>query len=85
MRISYLADFYVTTGFQPPETMRAIWLSQAAVIVFGHVIAVILAHAAAVKLYDNVARAFRAGLPLAVFMVLYTWLGLWLLAAPKGG
>ena len=52
---------------------------------FGHVIAVILAHAAAVKLYDNVARAFRAGLPLAVFMVLYTWLGLWLLAAPKGG
>ncbi len=81
-----LADFYVTTGFfNHRETMRAIWLSQAAVIVFGHVIAVILAHAAAVKLYDNVARAFRAGLPLAVFMVLYTWLGLWLLAAPKGG
>ena len=65
--------------------MRVIWLSQAAFIVFGHVIAVVLAHAAAIKLYGDVARAFRAGLPLAAFMVLYTWLGLWLLAAPKGG
>ena len=81
-----LADFYVTTGFfNHRETMRFIWLSQAAFIVFGHVIAVVLAHGAAVKLYGDVARAFRAGLPLAVFMVLYTWLGLWLLAAPKGG
>ena len=81
-----LADFYVTTGFfNHRETMRIIWLSQAAFIVFGHVIAVILAHGAAVKLYGDVALAFRAGLPLAIFMVLYTWLGLWLLAAPKGG
>ena len=81
-----LADFYVTTGFfNHRETMRIIWLSQAAFIVFGHVIAVVLAHGAAVTLYGDVARAFRAGLPLALFMVLYTWLGLWLLAAPKGG
>ena len=81
-----LADYYVTTGFfNHRETMRVIWLSQAAVIVFGHVIAVILAHGAAVRVYGDVARAFRAGLPLAVFMVLYTWMGLWLLAAPKGG
>lgn len=81
-----LSGFYVTTGFfNHRETMRAIWLSQAGFIVLGHVVAVILAHGAAVKIYGDVARAFRAGLPLAVFMVLYTWLGLWLLAAPKGG
>ena len=81
-----LADYYVTTGFfNHRETMRVIWLSQAAVIVFGHVIAVMLAHGAAVRVYGKGARAFRAGLPLAVFMVLYTWMGLWLLAAPKGG
>ena len=81
-----LADYYVTTGFfNHRETMRVIWLTQAAVIVLGHVIAVILAHAATVQAYGDVTRAFRAGLPLALFMVLYTWLGLWLLAAPKGG
>jgi len=81
-----LADYYVTTGFfNHRETMRLIWLGQAACIVIGHVIAVVLAHAAAVHLYGTGERAFRAGLPLAVFMVLYTWLGLWLLAAPKGG
>ena len=81
-----LADYYVTTGFfNHRETMRLIWLTQAAVIVIGHVIAVILAHAAAIRAYGESARAFRAGLPLAVFMVLYTWMGLWLLAAPKGG
>ena len=81
-----LADYYVTTGFfNHRESMRVIWLSQAAVIVFGHVIAVMLAHGAAIRAYAEVGRAFRAGLPLAVFMVLYTWLGLWLLAAPKGG
>ena len=57
-----LSGFYVTTGFfNHRETMRAIWLSQAGFIVLGHVVAVILAHGAAVKIYGDVARAFRAG------------------------
>ena len=78
--------FYVTTGFfNHRETMRMIWLSQALVIVAGHVLAVVLGHAQALHLYRNLQRAFVAGLPLAIFMILYTWLGLWLLAAPKGG
>jgi hypothetical protein len=81
-----LDGYYVTSGFfNHRETMRVIWLSQAGLIVLGHVIAVILAHAASVQVYGNLKRASLAGLPLAVFMVLYTWLGLWLLAAPKGG
>ena len=79
-------EFYVTTGFfNHRETMRIIWLSQALIIVAGHVLAVVLAHAQALHLYRNLERAFVAGLPLAIFMILYTWLGLWLLAAPKGG
>ncbi len=78
--------FHVTTGFfNHRESMRLIWLSQAAIIVFGHVSAVILAHANAAQAYGDARRAFTAGLPLALFMILYTWLGLWLLAAPKGG
>ena len=81
-----LDGFHVTTGFfKHRESMRVIWLSQAAIIVFGHVLAVILAHANAVQAYGGIRRAFTAGMPLALFMILYTWLGLWLLAAPKGG
>jgi hypothetical protein len=81
-----LEGFHVTTGFfNHRESMRLIWLSQAAIIVFGHVLAVILAHAHAAQIYGGIRRAFAAGLPLAMFMILYTWLGLWLLAAPKGG
>ena len=81
-----LEGFHVTTGFfKHRESMRMIWLTQAAIIVFGHVLAVILAHANAAQAYGGIRRAFTAGLPLALFMILYTWLGLWLLAAPKGG
>ena len=81
-----LEGYYVTTGFfNHRETVRLIWLSQASVIVFGHVIAVILAHAVSVEVYGNSRKGFCAGLPLGIFMVLYTWLGLWLLASPKGG
>jgi len=77
---------YVTTGFfNHRETMRVIWLSQALIIVCGHVLAVVLAHAQALHVYRNLQRAFIAGMPVAIFMILYTWLGLWLLAAPKGG
>ena len=77
---------YVTTGFfNHRESMRLIWLSQALVIVSGHVLAVVLAHAQSLKTYCSLQRAFIAGMPLALFMIAYTWLGLWLLAAPKGG
>ncbi len=77
---------YVTTGFfNHRESMRLIWLSQALIIVSGHVLAVMLAHAQSLQTYRSLQRAFIAGMPLAIFMIIYTWLGLWLLAAPKGG
>ena len=77
---------YVTSGFfNHRESMRLIWLSQALFIVSGHVLAVVLAHSQSLKTYRSLQRAFIAGMPLAIFMIMYTWLGLWLLAAPKGG
>ncbi|WP_108483724.1 hypothetical protein [Oceaniglobus ichthyenteri] len=80
-----LGQFYVTTGFfNTQATVRVIWLSQAGIIVLGHVLAVLMAHRMATQIYGPGKRAVLAQLPLAAFMVLYTLLGLWLLAAPRG-
>ncbi len=80
-----LGTFYVTTGFFNTQgTVRVIWLSQAGAVVIGHVLAILLAHGVAVREYGPGRRALLAHAPLAVFMVVYTLFGLWLLAAPRG-
>jgi len=80
-----LGQFYVTTGFfNTQATVRTIWLTQAGIIVAGHIFGVLMAHRMATQLYGGGRRALIAQAPLAVFMVLYTLLGLWLLAAPRG-
>lgn len=80
-----LGQFYVTTGFfNTPGTVRLIWLSQAGAVVLGHVIAILLAHALALQAFGTHRRAALSQAPLALFMVLYTFFGLWLLASPRG-
>ena len=80
-----LGKFYVTTGFfNTHDTVKMIWLTQAAAVVTGHVLSVILAHSIAIRLWKDARRAVLSQLPLALFMILYTLLGLWLLAAPRG-
>jgi len=80
-----LGTFYVTTGFfNTQSSVRTIWLSQAGVVVFGHVISLLLSHRIALKLWSNAKAASMSQIPLALFMVFYTLLGLWLLAAPRG-
>lgn len=80
-----IGQFYVTSGFlNDYHSVEIIWLSQATVVVIGHVLSIMLAHAIAVDLFKNHRRAVLSQLPLATFMVVYTFLGLWLLAAPKG-
>lgn len=80
-----LEGAYVTTGFfNTPGTVRAIWLAQAGAVVAGHVIAVLLAHALAVRGGTSARRAVLGQAPLALFMVGYTVFGLWLLASPRG-
>ena len=80
-----LAEFYVTTGFfNTPGTVKLIWLTQAGVVVAGHVIAILLAHALALKDTPGTRRAVLGQAPLAAFMVAYTVFGLWLLASPRG-
>ena len=80
-----LDGFYVTTGFfNTPGTVRVIWLAQAGAVVAGHVIAILLAHALAIRGGAGARRAVLGQAPLAIFMVGYTVFGLWLLASPRG-
>lgn len=80
-----IQPFYVTTGFfNQIDSVRVIWLTQAGAVVIGHVWSVLLAHRLALDLFDDNRRASLATLPLSIFMIGYTMLGLWLLAAPKG-
>ncbi|MEO0891506.1 MAG: hypothetical protein AAFY35_02840 [Pseudomonadota bacterium] len=78
-------EFYVTTGFfNTPGTVKAIWLTQAGAVVVGHVVAILLAHALAMRDQMSTRRAVLGQAPLAAFMVAYTFFGLWLLASPRG-
>ena len=80
-----LGHFHVTTGFfNTPATVKAIWLTQAGAVVAGHVIAILLAHALAVRGHGSSWRAVLGQAPLAAFMIAYTFFGLWLLASPRG-
>ncbi|MEY8829931.1 hypothetical protein AB9K34_16210 [Sedimentitalea sp. XS_ASV28] len=80
-----MATFYVTTGFfNTQDSVRLIWLCQAAAVVAGHVLAILMAHLIALNHHGSARRAMLSQLPLAGFMVLYTLFGLWLLAAPRG-
>lgn len=80
-----LGKFYVTTSFfNTPSGVQAIFMAQAGAVIIGHVLSVLIAHAVATRLYGSARRAAISQIPLAVFMVAYTFLGLWLLASPKG-
>jgi hypothetical protein len=80
-----LGEYHVTTGFlYTPGPVRAIWLTQAGAVVAGHVLAILLAHALAVRAFGSNRRALLSQAPLAAFMVAYTFFGLWLLASPRG-
>lgn len=80
-----LQDFFVTTGFfNRQSSVQVIWLTQAGAVVLGHIIAVLMAHRIALRDGATSWGAFAGQFPLALFMIAYTFLGLWLLATPRG-
>ncbi|MEM9319152.1 MAG: hypothetical protein AAGA70_09110 [Pseudomonadota bacterium] len=80
-----LGQLRVTTGFlNTTVSVRAIWLTQAGIVVLGHILAVLVSHHAALTLFQTPRRAALSQIPIATFMVGYTFFGLWLLAAPRG-
>lgn len=80
-----LGEFHVTTGFfNSRDSVEVIWLSQAGIIVVGHIVAVLVSHAIAIDMFRDAKKATLSQVPMAVFMVMYTLMGLALLAAPRG-
>ena len=63
-------------------TASIMWYVAVSVIVGGHVIAVYLAHAQALRLFPDRAEALRSQIPLVVLMIGYTMTSLWILAQP---
>jgi hypothetical protein len=78
-----LGTFYVSTGFfNTQDSVRLLWLCQAGGVVIGHVVALLLAHAVALRHFER--RAALTQVPVALFMIYCTFVGLWLLASPRG-
>ena len=86
MDLLNLGDFNVTTSFfNTIETVKLIWFIQAAAIVIGHVIAVLLAHSICEGYLKTKSSILISQLPISIFMIGYTFLGLWILSTPTVG
>jgi hypothetical protein len=61
---------------------RFAWFTAVSAIVIGHIIAVYLAHAVAIRVLKDHRRALRSQIPMLALMVGYTMFSLWILAQP---
>jgi hypothetical protein len=61
------------------------WYSAVALIVIGHVLAVIVAHVEAMRRFASHRAALMSQLPMVALMVAYTSLSLWIMAQPIVG
>jgi hypothetical protein len=59
-----------------------VWHTQVALILFGHIVSVYLAHIEALKVFPNRRHAALSQLPMLALMVLLTTIGLWILSLP---
>ena len=64
---------------------KLVWNLQAAAIVAGHVVAVLVAHRLAFRLHPDRRDALLSQGPLTLLMIGYTVFGLWLLSTPTAG
>jgi hypothetical protein len=76
------AGYKVDLGIVSPYVF---WYSAVTIIVIGHVIAVVLAHIAALRVFGSRRGALVSQIPMVVLMVAYTTLSLWILAQPIVG
>jgi len=76
------AQYKVDLGIVSPYVF---WYSAVTIIVIGHVVAVVLAHIAALRVAGSHRGALVSQIPMVVLMVAYTTLSLWILAQPIVG
>ena len=77
-----------TTGYQVNDTFLGaefIWYAQVALIVLGHIVAVVVAHVLAVRVVGNARKAMLSQLPVLVLMIVYTVSSLWIIAQDTVG
>ena len=78
-----LGTFNVTTSFfNTIDTVKLIWFIQAGSIVTGHILAVLLAHAICENYLKSKKSVLISQFPVSIFMIGYTFLGLWILSSP---
>jgi hypothetical protein len=82
-------DLFGTAGFNPPASSMMdhhvaalIYRLQTAIVVAGHVMAVVVAHLRTLRSGASIKTIVYSQAPLNVLMVLYTVFGLWLLSTP---
>ena len=76
------AGYKVDLGAVSPYVF---WYGAVVLIVAGHVIAVVLAHVEALRLFGSPRAAAASQVPMVALMVAYTMLSLWILAQPIVG
>jgi hypothetical protein len=76
------AGYKVDLGAVSPYVF---WYGAVVLIVAGHVIAVVLAHVEALRLFVSPRAAAASQVPMVALMVAYTMVSLWILAQPIVG
>ena len=61
---------------------KFVWYLAVVAIVFGHAMAVYVAHFMAIRVFFDRKSALRSQFPMLVLMVLYTMISLWILSQP---
>lgn len=75
----------VTTGFlNTQDTVRVIWITQAAAVVASHILSVLMTHHLAAGFVQKNRDLIALQIGLSLLMIAYTIFGLWLLASPRG-
>ncbi|MGE0705167.1 MAG: hypothetical protein AB7F99_05980 [Vicinamibacterales bacterium] len=78
-------DLFGTRSYAPDIGIvgaRFVWTVAVGTIVAGHVAAVLVAHATALKAFRDTRTALRSQYPMLALMVVYTMFSLWVLAQP---